>query len=301
MHGERPARAARLAALAARQHGTVTYSQLVGLGFGRGAIEHQLLTGWLHRVHRGVYSVGYPAQTREAFEMAAVLAVGEGALISHWTAAIRWTLLRPMRGLIHVTAPTDRRGRKGITAHVALLHPHDKTKRDGIPITSVPRTLLDLAAVADERILRRAVNQADRAGWLNRRAIDQLLERNPRRKGRKQLIAVVAAVNPATRRTRSDLEVAFLELCHKYKVPTPVSNAKVEGFEVDFYWPQARLIVELDSYEYHRTPAEFERDRKRDAHLKRKRYEVLRIPEHWLDDEPREVAETVTALLTRLG
>ena len=112
--------------------------------------------------------------------MAAVLACGEGAVLSHWTAASRWKLLRPTRGRAQVSVPTDRRV-KGIRTHrVPGLHPHDCTKRDGIPITSMPRTLLDIAGVADERTLRRAVNQAERTGWLNRRAINELLERNPR-------------------------------------------------------------------------------------------------------------------------
>ncbi|HEX6458931.1 MAG TPA: DUF559 domain-containing protein [Thermoleophilaceae bacterium] len=299
MRGQIPTLDVAAAKFAVGQHGIVAFWQLIELGMGADAIQYRVNAGRLHPIHRGVYALGYPARTGEAFEMAAVLACGEDAVVSHWTAAVRWTLLRPVRGPIHVTAPTDRRGHKGIQPHVALLHPHDKTKRDGIPTTSVPRTLLDLAAVADERILRRAVNQADRAGWLNRRAIEQLLERNPRRKGRKQLGAVIASVNPSTRRTRSDLEVAFLNLCRKYGIPKPKTNAKVEGLEVDFYWPHARLIVELDSYEYHRTPAEFERDRRRDAYFKKKSYEVLRIPEKWFDDEPREVAETVEALLTR--
>jgi very-short-patch-repair endonuclease len=299
MSGQLPTPDLAVATLAAAQHGVVAVWQVVGLGLNADAIQYRLDMGRLHPVHRGVYAVGYPAQTREALEMAAVLACGEGAVVSHWTAAIRWALLKPRRGPIHATAPTDHRGHKGIKAHVGRLHSHDKTKRDGIPITSVPRTLLDLAAVADERILKRAVNEAERAGRLNRRAIDQLLERNPRRKGSKALRAVIASVSPGTRRTRSDLEVAFLEMCRAFGLPRPEPNAKVEGFEVDMYWPQARLIAELDSYEYHRTPAEFERDRRRDAHLKKKRYEVLRVSEGWLEDAPDDVAATVKALLSR--
>jgi hypothetical protein len=241
---------------------------------------------------------GHPARSPEALDMAGVLAYGPDALLSHWNATSRWGLLKPRKGTIHVSVPGDHRERDGTRIHrVKLLHPHDCTKRDGIPMTSVPRTLLDLAAVADERVLRRAVNQAERAGWLNRRAIDELLERNPRRHGRKALIAVIGSVSPATHRTRSDLEMAFLLLLEKYGLPQPLVNAKVAGIEVDMHWPGTRLIVELDSYEYHRTQAEFENDRRRDAQPNLAGYEVLRIGDGWLESDPAGVAGTVRALL----
>lgn len=187
-------------------------------------------------------------------------------MLSHWTAGVRWRLIRPVHGPVHVIAPRDRRTRRGICTHKARLHPHDRTKRDGIPITSVSRTL----------------------------------ETNKRTKGSRALRVVIASVTPGTRRTRSDLEVAFLDLCRKYGIPKPKENAEVEGIEVGFHWPRARLIVELDSYEYHRTPAEFENDRRRDAYLKTRRYEVLRVPEGSLNSEPQEVAATVESLLSRL-
>jgi very-short-patch-repair endonuclease len=301
MQGKDRTRDARLAVLAGKQHGVVAYWQLVALGFGPGAIEHRLLIGRLERMYKGVYSVGHRAGSPEAWEMAAVLRCGCETVLSHWTAASRWKLLRPTRGPVHVSVPRDI-DVKGIrTYRVKPLHPHDRTKRDGIPITSVPRTLLDLAGVADERLLRRAVNQAARSGWLNRRAIHQLLERNPRRKGSRQLRAAIAAVSPGTRRSRSDLEVAFLELCETYGLPTPVVNGKVNGIEVDMHWPGTNLIVELDSYEYHRTPQEFENDRRRDAGLKVAGYEVLRVGEGWLDSDPAGVAETVRTLLASRG
>ena len=298
MQGKDPTRHAKLAILAGKQHGVVAYWQLIALAFSPGAIEHALATGRLHRTYKGVYSVGYPAESAEAWEMAAVLKCGPDAVVSHWTAASRWELLRAMRGPVHINAPSDRRVRGIRTHHVQRLHPQDRAKRDGIPITSVPRTLLDLAAVADERLLRRAVNQAERAGWLNRRAIADLLERNPRRKGSKALRAVIAAVSPGTRRSRSDLETAFLSLLEKYGLPQPLVNAKVEGIEVDMHWPGTKLIVELDSYEYHRTPQEFENDRLRDAQLKVAGYEVLRIGDGWLESDPAAAAETVRVLLT---
>lgn len=182
---------------------------------------------------------------------------------------------------------------------VTALDARESTIRQGIPVTTVPRTLLDLAAVASERQLRRAANQAARAGWLNPRVIAELLDRHRGRPGIAAFRAVTAAVNPQTRRTRSDLEVLFLNGCAKHGLPKPVSNAEIEGFEVDFHFPGTTLLVELDSYEYHRTPYEFEQDRRRDAHLKRKGYEVLRVGEMWLVSDPGGVADTVRDLLRR--
>ena len=220
-------------------------------------------------------------------------------MISHWTAAGRWDLLKPRWGPVCVTVVGDRRHQRGIRVHcVKALHPHDLARKDGIPVTSVPRTLLDLAAVAPRNVLARAVNQADRQGRLDRRAIRELLDRNPRRKGTKALKAVIDAVHPATRRTRSDLEVVFLKLCRRRKIEMPLTNTEVEGYEVDMYWPKHKLIVELDHYDYHRTPAEFANDRRRDAHLKKTGHEVLRVPDQWLDSDPDGVADTVERLLS---
>jgi very-short-patch-repair endonuclease len=299
MGGKVPTLDQLLALLAGKQHGVVAVCQLLELGLTRRQVERRVEAGWLHRVFRGVYSVGHPATSVEAREMAAVLACGRSALLSHWTASARWKLLRPVPA-IHVSASNDRRV-PGIRTYLVTLHPDDRTKRDGISITSVPRTLLDIAGVAEQRTLRRAVNQAERTGWLNHKAVHELLERNARRKGTKQLRAAIASVNPATRRSRSDLEVAFLDLCAKHNLPTPVANGKINGIEVDFHWPGTNLIVELDSYEYHRTPQEFENDRRRDAYLKKCGYEVLRVGEGWLEDDPAEVAETVKKLLEYPG
>jgi Protein of unknown function (DUF559) len=297
MHGEDPTLDAKLAILAANQHGVVAYRQLARLGFGRGAIEHRLRSRRLHRMYKGVYGLGYRPETREAWEMAAVLRCGAGAVVSHWTASARWELLRPTGGWVHVSVASDIRVKRIRIHLVKPLHPADTTKRDGIPITSVPRTLLDIAGVADERVLRRAVNQAARSGRLNRRAVHEVLEQNPRRTGTKQLRAVIAAVNPSTHRSRSDLEVAFLNLCSRYGIETPVMNGTVMGIEVDFHWPGTNLIVELDSYEYHRTPQEFDNDRRKDARMKMAGYEVLRVSDAWLDSDPAGVAETVRTLL----
>lgn len=287
--------------MAARQHGVVGYRQLVALGFGRGAIEHRVRTGRLHRLHRGVYAVGHAAVTIEGRRLAAVLACGPGAALFRWSAAAQWELLRPMGAVIDVVVPGRGEGRKGIRVRRATLHPHDLSRRNGIPLTSIPRTLLDIASVAKPNVLARAVNEADRKGRLNRQAIHDLLERNRGRRGTRQLRSVIAAVDPATRRTRSDLEVDFRKLCRKFEIEAPISNARVAGHEVDMFWPGAKLIVELDHYDYHRTPAEFTNDRRKWAKLKRLGHNVLPVSDEWLNADPGEVAETVIALLAQSG
>jgi very-short-patch-repair endonuclease len=295
MQGKDPVRVSRLAA---NQHGVVAAWQLLKLGFSRGWIEHQVRLGRLHRVFRGVYAVGHPEVTARGRAMAGVLSCGLGAVLSHWSAAAHWVLLQTSRTVIDVVVVGDRNGPKGVHPHcVTHLDPQDATIRDGIPITTVPRTLLDLATVANPRQLRRAVNEAARAGWLGPDTLAEFLERHQGRPGIKAFRTATAALNPGTHRTRSDLEDAFLALCRKHNLPTPDSNVGIAGYEVDFHFLGTNLIVELDSYEYHRTPAEFDADRRKDAALKLKGYEVLRVSDAWLNADPNEVAQTVRQLL----
>lgn len=298
MQGKSEERDARLAVLASRQHGVVANWQLIRLGFRPGAVEHRLRKGLLHRLHRGVYAVGHPAVSREGQLMAAVLTCGPEAVLSHWSAAEHWRLLRSRAFLIAVSAPTHHEPAKGVKPHwIQELHPRELTMRDGIPITTVPRTLLDLAAVAPFKQLQRATNEAERAGWLSERAIREILERRSGRKGIKAFRAAIAGLDPQTHRTRSDLEVAFLALCRRYGLPAPVANGTVEGYEVDMHWPGTKLIVELDTWDYHGTSAIFESDRLRDAHLADKEYVVIRVTAHRMDTDPAGVAATIRRLL----
>jgi very-short-patch-repair endonuclease len=295
MQGKDPV---RVAVLAGNQHGVVAAWQLVELGFSRGWIEHQLGLRRLHRVVRGVYSVGHSEITRQGRAMAGVLSCGPDAVLSHWSAAIHWGLLQTNRAVIDVVVPTDRKGPRDVRARCSKLEAKDKTIRDGIPITTVPRTLLDIATVANQRQLKRAVNEAVRKRWLYREAIEDILQRHKGRPGIKAFRAATAALNPGTHRTRSDLEDTFLTLCRKHRLPNPDSNTTVGGFEVDIHFPGTPLIVELDSYDYHRTPHEFDADRRKDAALKRKGYEVLRVSDTWLNSDPDGVADTVAQLLS---
>jgi very-short-patch-repair endonuclease len=296
MGGQSGSRDAALALLAGRQHGVVAARQLLALGFTRRTIERMLRRGWLHILHRGVYAVGHRSVTREGWFMAAVLACGDGAVLSHWAAAAHWRLLAWRRAaLIDVSVVGHRKGARGIRTHRLTAIEH--TLRDRIPITTVERTLLDLASIATPKQLKRATNEAERKALLKAEAVHALVERHRGRKGIRQFAAATAAVNAGTRRSRSDLEVEFLELCAKYRIRPPVANARLHGHEVDMHWPGTRLIVELDGYEYHRTPTAFEQDRRRDAELKLLGYTVIRVTGAWMATDPGGLARTIRQLL----
>jgi hypothetical protein len=298
MEGQSEERWRRLVRWAAAQHGVIAYSQLIAIGCSSGAIDHAVTTQRLHRLHRGVYAVGHPRVSREGQFMAAVLTCGPNAVLSHWSAAEHWGLLQRRRALIAISAPTHRRASKLVRPHwIPRMHHSERTRRNRIPITTVPRTLLDLAAAAPEWQLRRAVNEAERRGLLNQRAIKETLERHRGRPGTPALRDVIAAVDPQTHRSRSDLEVDFLKLCRRFGLPIPVLNGKIEGYEVDVHWPGTKVIVELDTWDYHGTSGSFESDRRRDAHLASMGYTVIRVTGTWMDTDPAGVAATIRRLL----
>jgi very-short-patch-repair endonuclease len=231
--------------------------------------------------------------------MAAVLACGDHAFLSHRSAAALWGIARGASARVDVTAPIGRRGRPGIALHrFRGLHPDDEAEREGIPVTSVARTLLDLAEVVDSRRLGRAVEEAERLGLFDLRAIERVCERNGGRHGLRPLLAVVRSLQPAPE-TRSELERGFVDLCRRAQLPTPAVNALVAGYEVDAVWWDYGLAVELDGYAFHRTRAAFERDRTRDAALMLAGYRVLRITARRLEDDPDSVAETIRRLIGR--
>jgi very-short-patch-repair endonuclease/predicted transcriptional regulator of viral defense system len=286
----------QIATLAARQHGVVARRQLLALGVGPGAIRHRLATGRLHAVHRGVYAVGHEWLGLHGRWLAAVLAYGDGALLSHRSAAALWGLTRSTDHRTDVTAPGGRPGRRAITLHRAALDREDRAVRKGIPLTSVARTLLDLAEVVSGERLARAVEEAERLQLFDLRAINRLIERSNGRRGVKPLSVALAAYHEPTA-TRSELERRFLTLCRSAGLPSPSLNVWLEGYEVDFLWSQARLVAELDGYEFHRSRAAFERDRLRDTELKLAGYEVIRITSRRLRAEPEAVVSAIRTLL----
>lgn len=288
-----------LAKLADEQHGVVSYGQLAMLGLGRGAIEHRAHTGRLHRLHRGVYAVGRRTVPREGRWLAAVFACGPDALLSHRSAAALWGLLHDSRRTIDVTvAGGSRPGSRGLAVHnVRRLHHDDRARRDHIPVTSVSRTLLDVASVLPPRRLARAVEEAERLWLFDLRTLTELCERSNGKRGVRPLREAIDRYRPGAPVIRSDLERLFVEVCDRAGLPRPAMNLFVAGCEVDAAWLDRGLVVEVDGFEYHRTRGAFETDRRRDAALQREGLRVLRVTDRRLKDDPAGIAEDIRALL----
>jgi hypothetical protein len=265
------------------------------------AIQRRVCAGRLHRLYVGVYAVGHRRLLMEGRWMAAVLACGRAAVLSHRDAAALWTLLPSSAARVHVTAPGRTRcGQAGILLHLPRhLHPEDRAERDRIPVTSVARTLLDLAAIVELRQLRRALEQAERLGVFDMGKMERSVARCRGRRGIRALRAALEDYRSVPF-TRSELERRFLDLCRDAGLPRPAANLFVAGAEVDMVWPDERLVVELDGHDYHRTHAAFERDRLRDTALQLAGYRVLRVTHRRLQTEPVEVVRAVRSLLDRV-
>ncbi len=237
--------------------------------------------------------------------MAAVLACGPGALLSHRSAAVVWGLREDRRRSTDVTAP-NRRGRipNGIDAHRdGSLTAADRTVIDGIPCTTIPRTLLDLAAVVPVSELRKAISEAEVLRLLDHGAMRRLLKRSRGRRGVARLRMLLDEIHPQTKRTRSEMERLFLRMCGGAALPEPEVNVKLEvgdGFlEPDFLWRDAGLIVEADSRRYHDTDSAFQLDRKREQRLLLAGWRVARCTWEQVEREPRQLAETIRNLLAQ--
>jgi hypothetical protein len=237
----------RIAVIAGRQHGVVSARQLRVAGVSRTAVADRVADGRLRPLHRCVYAIG--PLTQRGRWLAAVLALGPHAVLSHRDAAVLHGLRRGERRAIDVTAPRRARRRRGITVHETRpLHPADHTRVEGIPVTSVPRTLLDLAERLPPTQLRRAYEEAERLRLLDVRAIQALLERSNGRRGVPALRALIGYDPSAAVEAESELELRFLDLVRQARLPPPRMNVLVEGYLVDAYWPSARLVVELQGY-----------------------------------------------------
>jgi uncharacterized protein (DUF1697 family)/very-short-patch-repair endonuclease len=283
--------------VATAQHGVVTKRQLMDAGFSADAVNRRIGAGRLHPVHRGVYAVGHRVLGAQGRWLAAVLACGEGAALSHVSAAAAWGIRRTNAVLIDVTATGDK-GRKvrGLRIHRNRLHLADTTLLDGIRITTPSRTLVDLAAtLRTDRLLERAFDEAHILELLDHAAVAEISART--RNGRRRLRRVLATHTAGTTATASGLEEAFLALTRAANLPAPLVNHRIGRMRVDFLWPQERLVVETDGGRYHRTPTQRAADRRRDALLTKWRYHVLRIPGDEIDEDPEAVRATVHAAL----
>ena len=283
--------------LAEGQYGVVTRAQLSELGLGSDAIDHRLRVGRLCAVHRGVYSIaGRRLLTRNGHWLAAVLACGPGAVLSHHAAAALWGIRRGSR--IEVTVPRGgRNSRRGIRLHWANLPDDETTTHDRIPTTTVPRTLLDLSAVLQRDELRGALRQAEQLRLTDPLWLGDLILRYPRKPGIPILKAVVEEAQKGLNIVRSELEERFQAFLLNAGLPLPISNMLIEGIEVDCIWPAERLIVELDSRAHHDLPHAFEADRARDRRLEAAGWRVVRVTWRQLHDTPAELAADLRALL----
>ncbi len=250
--------------LARRQHGVVARRQLVALGLSGQAIQHRLDTGRLHRIERGIYAVGRPGLTRRGKWMAAVLGCGSRAVLSYGSAAALWGIGAERGGPVDVTIPlASPRRHPGVLVHRRpSLRSRDVTSHDGIPVTTPVRTLIDLATRLDSRALERAINEADRLELTDPEALFAALDAYPGQRGVGTLRALLG--DRTFRLTDSELERRFLPLAARAGLPPPLTGRHLNGFKVDFYWPELRLVVETDGLRYHRTPAQQARDRLRD-------------------------------------
>jgi very-short-patch-repair endonuclease len=268
-----------LALLAARQHGVVSSGQLHALGLSRYRARHKVRTGWLRAVHRGVYAVGQVPLSDRGRYTAAVLACGPDAALSHRPAGELWGLYRKVSRIV-VTVPRRRSGPPDVEVHESrLLEPEHFTLLDGIRVTSVARTLLDLAAIVSPTELARAIDRAERGDLFDLAAIDDVLCRARGRKGARALRRAVAEWRPSY--TRSELETGFEELVGEARLPQAQVNVLVPGerhvHEVDAFWPLSALVVQLDGFAFHRTRRDRERDASTDADLELAGFRVLRL------------------------
>lgn len=288
-------RAERLAAVAARQHGVVARRQLRTLGYSPREIRSLVERGHLHRLYRGVYAVGHRRLTVRGRWMAAVLACGPRAVLSHRAASALWDLRPIPSGSIDVTVPgRSRKGQGGIRIHnVRRLHDDDRTVHDGIPVTALHRTLLDYAEVAHFQQLRHAVDAAERRDRLDGRELERLYERGRGRRGLKHLKAAVAKLKGSAPWTQSELERQFLAMIREAGLPEPRTNVFVEGFLVDLWWPESRLVVEIDSYGFHKDRRKFESDRLQDTKLQLAGCRTIRVTQDRIEDEPRQLLADV--------
>jgi very-short-patch-repair endonuclease len=286
--------------LAGRQQGIVAREQLLARGFSRSAIEHRLRNGRLHRLWPGVYAVGSPHVSRLGRWMAAVLACGEGAVLSHESAAALWGMQAPREGEIHVSVPLGRPRRlRGIRAHRRRnLRPADVTRRHGIPVTTPAATLVDIAPGLSGAELEEAVSQADARNVIDAEVLRRALDEIPPRPGLGRLKGTLD--RRTFRLTRSRLERLFLPIAARAGLGAPQTRQWVNGFEVDFFWPDLGLVVETDGLRYHRTPSQQAKDRVRDqAHLAAG-MTPIRFTYAQIRFERAHVHETLAAVARRL-
>ncbi|HET7510402.1 MAG TPA: type IV toxin-antitoxin system AbiEi family antitoxin domain-containing protein [Solirubrobacterales bacterium] len=288
-----------LAELARSQNGVLSYAQLRELGFSKGHIARAHEAGRLQRVHMGVYAIGHTALSDRARATAALLVFPGTAVLSHGSAAWLWGLVPTAPREAEVTVAARGNRRHGLRVHRVWSLPDDeRTIYEGLPVTSVARTLVDLAGTSSGRGLSRVVDRARRRSKLDLAAVDRALGRRSGSFGRERLQDVLRLYRqPVFDRARSEL--LFLDAIHDADLPAPRMNTWVESCEIDAYWETERFAVEVDGWESHGSREAFESDRLRQEDLKLAGIDSIRITARRIEQEPRVVAKRLKLLLMR--
>lgn len=286
--------------LAGRQHGIVTRRQLLSLGFSSRSIEHRCQTGRLHLVARGVYAVGWPALDQRRRWMAAALTCGEDAALSHRSAAALLGIGKELPGRIDVSVPRRCELRRSglLVRGRPSLAAADLGFSDGIPVTSPTRTLIDLATELDIVAVERAVNDADKRNLLDPESLRTALDRYTGEPGVRPLRKLLDKLT--FRLSDSDLEIYFRPIARSAGLPPPSTKQWVNGFEVDFFWPELGLVVETDGLRYHRTPSAQTRDAQRDRAHVLAGMTPLRFTHYEVRYERRQVRQALTKAVAML-
>lgn len=283
-----------IAAVAAEQCGYVTREQLLAIGLNASAIRYRIEIGRLIPVYAGVYAVGHVNSTPVARAFAAVLACGKGAALSHGSAATLWGFNKYWDTPWEVTAPA-KRSRPGIRVHRSrTLSADDITCQLGVPVTSPARTVLDNAPRLTDQRLTRMVNNARHARYLYLDALADVIDRNPTHPGAKRLRPFVQRPSGPT---RSDLEDKFVAFAERYGLPRALTGVRLLGYEIDVLFPVEKVIVEVDSWEFHRFRSNFESDRNRDADTLAAGFLTVRITDERMEKTPEREARRLHKIL----
>jgi very-short-patch-repair endonuclease/predicted transcriptional regulator of viral defense system len=288
---------ATIAKVAGRQDNVISREQLLAIGVGRGVIARQLERGRWQRLHRNVYLIGPAPPTLRARARAATMTCGEGAAVSHRTAAALYGLMPP-RGDVHVTVPGRNPGnRQGVQIHrVTTLSFDEIVVRDGLTLTSPARTICDVAGTEPLTEAERALSEARVQRLVTTRALERVIERTPTLKGSSVIRSLLRA-SEESGYTRSEAERRLRRLAQAAGIDQPLVNVPLLGFVVDFLWPDQRLVVEVDGYQFHGHRQRFESDRRRDQQLVAAGYRVIRVTWIQLRDEPIAVITSIAQAL----
>jgi very-short-patch-repair endonuclease len=295
-----------VAELAKGQHGVVGRDQLLGLGLTSSAIGRKVDAGRLHVIHRGVYAVGHTAISQRGRWMAAVLASGDAAVLSHRSATALLGIWGSGTGEIHVTVPRKSRSQRSIRRHFSMLPDDEQEVVDGVPVTSAARAVLDLAGEKGEAAAESALREMEYLGVYGAVSLPVLLERYPLHRGAAIVeVCLERLKDDPGGRIRSDLEERFITFLDANRIPRPRLNTWLsvgeDRYQVDCLWLEARLIAELDGWKSHGTRRAFGKDRKRDRRLGAAGYRVVRITEAQIRTEPRALATDLQSSVIAYG